>query len=94
MVKSSVYLHIGTHKTGTSSIQNFLLNNQEYLRERGFLYPTAGRPKIFSDGHHNLFWALSNHKNYDPNVGAWEELISEIDSSQFQKIIVTSEELS
>jgi hypothetical protein len=35
------WLHIGTQKTGTTSLQNFLSANRERLLERGFLYPTA-----------------------------------------------------
>lgn len=52
MVKmTTVYLHIGTHKTGTSSIQKFLFDNQNALKELGFLYPLTGRDgKIDSDG--------------------------------------------
>lgn len=36
-------LHIGTTKTGTSSIQKFLANHDARLMEHGVLYPRAGR---------------------------------------------------
>lgn len=36
----TVYLHIGTSKTGTSALQSFLLDNQEILREKGYCYET------------------------------------------------------
>src|SRR5690242_19599893 len=36
-----LYLHIGTEKTGTSSVQQFLNNNRELLRRHGVLYPVA-----------------------------------------------------
>src|SRR5438309_11963248 len=35
------FLHIGTEKTGTTSIQNFLAQNRDHLREKGILYPRA-----------------------------------------------------
>lgn len=35
------YLHIGTEKTGTTSIQHFMAANRESLLEAGFLYPTS-----------------------------------------------------
>jgi len=35
-------LHIGTHKTGTTSIQKALAVNREWLRERGLIYPAGG----------------------------------------------------
>lgn len=34
----TLYLHIGTPKTGTSAIQDFLANNAELLDEKGYCY--------------------------------------------------------
>jgi hypothetical protein len=48
-----VILHIGTEKTGTSSIQSYLTANRLYLREKGVLYPA-------SLGHESHVW-LANH---------------------------------
>lgn len=39
MKKKSLYLHIGTEKTGTTSIQSFMFANQVKLQEHGVLYP-------------------------------------------------------
>lgn len=39
---STLYLHIGTPKTGTSAIQRFLPMNEELLKEQGFCYPDLG----------------------------------------------------
>jgi hypothetical protein len=36
-----LYLHIGTEKTGTTSLQQFLKKNRNALGERGFLYPSS-----------------------------------------------------
>lgn len=36
----SILLHIGSHKTGTTSIQRFLGRNREALRHQGIWYPT------------------------------------------------------
>lgn len=33
------YIHIGTEKTGTSSVQKFMLDNEKALKRRGVLYP-------------------------------------------------------
>lgn len=39
-----LYLHIGTEKTGTSSVQNFFTANRELLSRKGILYPeTPGK---------------------------------------------------
>lgn len=40
-----IILHIGTPKTGTTSIQVFLDSAQKYLLSQGCLYPTEGRLK-------------------------------------------------
>ena len=44
----TLYLHIGTPKTGTSAIQKFLCKNREIIKEQGFCYPDFGYryPKI------------------------------------------------
>ncbi len=38
----TLYLHIGTPKTGTSAIQKFLPLNEASLNEKGFCYPDLG----------------------------------------------------
>lgn len=35
----NLYIHIGTHKTGTTAIQHFLYNNRKVLEEKNFHYP-------------------------------------------------------
>lgn len=38
-------LHIGTHKTGTSSLQNFLKDNSKVMMKHGIYYPLAPNGK-------------------------------------------------
>lgn len=38
-MEKTLYLHIGTPKTGTTSIQHFCYTNSEALLKNGFLYP-------------------------------------------------------
>ena len=40
----TLYLHIGSHKTGSTSIQNFLARNQGVLAKRGVGYATGSNP--------------------------------------------------
>lgn len=40
--KPRLFLHIGTHKTGTTSIQRFCTANRDELAEVGLLYPALG----------------------------------------------------
>ena len=35
----TLYLHIGTPKTGTTSLQHFCTENAEILQQKGYMYP-------------------------------------------------------
>ncbi len=35
----TIYLHVGSHKTGTTAIQDFAFYNTEFLAKKGLLYP-------------------------------------------------------
>ena len=48
-------IHIGTHKTGSTLIQNICAKNSKNLRKYGIYYPTANYK---SSGHHELAWAI------------------------------------
>jgi len=37
----TLYLHIGSHKTGTTSVQSFLADNKVQLAARGYAYPVG-----------------------------------------------------
>lgn len=51
----TLYIHIGTPKTGTTSIQNFYGLNREKLKEQGVLYPIMNyhyeRKSVNRNGH-------------------------------------------
>lgn len=38
-MKKTLYVHIGTTKTGTTAIQSFCIDNQETLNQKGYCYP-------------------------------------------------------
>ena len=52
----NLVLHIGRHKSGTSSLQHWLFSNREHLKKDGFLYPMSGL--YGRAAHHELAWAL------------------------------------
>ncbi|MFD2453162.1 hypothetical protein [Ideonella paludis] len=60
-----ILLHVGRHKTGTSSLQRYLNDNAKSLSELGYLYPNAGKRGI---AHHELAESYSKTKNrLDPD---------------------------
>lgn len=52
------YLHIGTMKTGTSSIQDFLFVNRDILLKQGFLYPISIKNICHLNDHNPLVNSL------------------------------------
>ncbi len=53
----TIYLHIGTPKTGTTSLQKILASNRRLLLEKGYFYPPQGIPS-HDNGHHCLAWSF------------------------------------
>ena len=86
-----VVLHIGRHKTGTSSVQRYLSKNREALKRDGVLYPDlgilSGRIEI---AHHELAHALQRG-----DTTAIEAIFREIERQQNEtnsSILVLSSE--
>jgi hypothetical protein len=86
-----IVIHIGTHKTGTTSIQAFLAKNRTRLKECGILYPYAGtRDRL--PGPHNIAWELSGDARFDPRMGTVSDLLSEVCRSEERTTILSSED--
>lgn len=88
----TIYLHIGYGKTGTSSIQSFLARNRERLLELGILYPVAGLTYdgFKSHSHHGL--AVFQKSEIPEDVlHLYSDLLDEIESSQQNTVIISSE---
>ncbi len=91
-----VYLHVGTHKTGTTSIQAMLAMNEGALARNGLLVPRAGRPAqrwgTWNCGHHNVAWELGGLAEYRPQEGGFEDLVREIEAARPAAAVVSSED--
>jgi hypothetical protein len=74
----TVYIHIGLHKTGSTSLQHFLQLNEERLAERGWHIPRAGRGKGKGANQHNLAWHLANRPRFREDVGGLDEVAAEV----------------
>ena len=71
-----IYLHVGTPKTGTTTIQSSLIANQSSLLQKEYLYPQAG---ILHWGHHNIYYDLAKDpEKYKPSLGSFELLLKNI----------------
>lgn len=86
------YLHIGTGKTDTTSIQSFLSANRDALRSRGVYYP---RNRGWRFGHHELIQDQDNVRlPLEKQKKAWLRLIKEAARSGCEKVVVSSERLA
>lgn len=85
----TVYLHVGSPKTGTSALQYFLLHNRDALSRRGFYYPAhALDPNGISSGNAEMLaYFLKN------NVSKAEHFISDLLKADVPNIILSSEYL-
>jgi len=88
-----IYLHIGSHKTGTTTIQRALHLNRKTLRRQGFFLPCSGRPNPHFAAQHNLCWEIRSDRRFDPQFGTWNDLTNEIDKqNNYEKILLSSED--
>lgn len=88
-----IVLHIGTHKTGTTSIQDALRVAEERLLQQGILFPQTGRPHGQS-GQHMLAWAAiknKQHKLPEPATPVWDALQEEMLAARPRMTILSSE---
>ncbi len=84
------FVHIGTHKTATTSIQHLLDRNSSALLQRGYFYPQAGRPEGLP-GQHNLAWEISGDHRFQDAYGTIGDLSREV-KDRCEDIILSSED--
>lgn len=87
-----ISVHIGLHKTGTTSIQKTLEQNREQLLRQGALYPRAA--SIAAGGHLNLVWELTSPWKHVEGIGGTRELIQEIETASPSHVIISAESFS
>ena len=91
----TVYIHLGPHKTGTTSIQSFFSDNDDLLVNKGLLYPLAGRTRNqrTSNAHHPLVTSIL--ENAEDEIAKFlYALREEIAVHQPQKLLLSTEVLA
>lgn len=91
MTLRKALVHVGTHKTGTKTIQMFYSDNLDALRNAGLYVPDAGRIMMGENqatpGHHALATALASG---DKTI--LEAFAREIKAANAPSILISSEE--
>jgi hypothetical protein len=85
-------VHIGLHKTGTTSIQRSLAADRAALMQQGIYIPRVGT--LPRRGHHNLGWQLNGDPRFSPKLGTLNDLIAELESITAPTIVISTESLS
>lgn len=91
----NIVLHIGTHKTATSSLQLFLHENSKALKESGIVYPQLDESKA----HHSLLlkWFDIHSKACGRQTKSanqlWAEVVNLCNTTS-DTVVVSSEEFS
>ena len=89
MSKKKLILHIGLHKTGTTSIQHGLFTNRKLLAEHGVLYPTTG---LHPHGQHNLTWEIKQDDRFNAKLGTWQDFYQEAQAFAGNMILISCED--
>jgi hypothetical protein len=81
-VKRRAILHIGTEKTGTSTLQAFLAHNRWALRKKGFCYPRfPGRQA------HNALPVYAKRIERADDLNRWLGVATEWDLARFRRTL-------
>ena len=88
----TLLLHVGTHKTGTTALQEMLIHNRDGFAAHGITIPETGRvyhtPEIYSPGHHGIAWDIASANP----AGLLAQLIDELHAGGARTAIISSEE--
>ncbi len=101
MSKKTLYLHIGTPKTGTTSIQMFCMNNREVLQKKGFEYPLYGfdfaRAKEHRNGHFLVSTIMKSALEHDLEAEKREQIrglkMVEASFEDYDKVLLSEEKI-
>ena len=101
-----VIIHLGFHKTATSSIQLTCFKNKDKLEELGFHYPLFNLDNRVIDNHSIPFYSLFTSDPYKYHINIkwgvdaseankkYEEQLNYILKQKYEKIIISGEDIS
>jgi hypothetical protein len=91
MIEKRAILHIGLHKTGSTTLQNALFANREELREQRIFYPTQHLPSRVQHSHLALFLRSGQRDKYE---SALRGILDDFTASGCDRLVMSGEEFS
>lgn len=91
--KPTLLLHIGTHKTGTSTLQRLMEDHRADLERQGFCYPLTSRPPNAHLKIHTSFVYGLTHGT-DALMAERQALMTEFAKSGCHTMVISAEGLS
>jgi hypothetical protein len=92
-VKPRLILHIGTHKTASTTLQAVMTDARDDLRARGILYPRTDRPPLAKRRKH-AFLSTVLHEGGDAVSALLQSLREEADEAGAHTLVMSEEGLS
>ena len=105
-IKLNIYLHIGTQKTGTTTIQKMLTKNHDALKNNGILYPKSLEQNTsqwsiaflgYNDIKDDYFCTKNNIDNNDTLKQKQKQILlnleDEINKNICENILISSEHI-
>lgn len=91
--KPRLILHIGTHKTATSTLQTLMASQKDMLREQGFLYPRTDRQPHPTKVKHGFFGRtmVQNRVRFQ---GLHQQMLKEFRDSGCHTMVLSEEGLA
>jgi hypothetical protein len=86
----TLYLHVGMHKAGSTSIQKALNKDRAALLDQGIYMPLTGTENN-TESHQNIAWELNRDDRFVPEHGSLDDLFAELSHEQPQKVILSAE---
>jgi len=91
-IKPTIYLHLGTAKTGTTAIQTFIGQNLKHFEKANYYYPETGR---VNNCHHGIAFYWGDHQAFKKIFNIGENHLSifrkELSAHKDMNILISSE---
>ena len=92
MNKLTIYLHVGTDKTGSSALQNFLdVNRDNLLLRNSCLYPNLDSKKMHTGRYHNHTKWYQDKKDDHDFLSDIDRILQYCRKRRVEKVILSCE---